>query len=379
LTQELKTLPMFDEEKTHECCSASEEPRNYQNPADAAWSNGQIHTPIGKIYSVSTEYTPKDLIGTIKARWGVGRMDYAVEPGIYAIGEPDAESPVLVSANYKLSFDYLRKELTGLNVWLLVLDTRGINVWCAAGKGSFGTEELVRMIDFTDLGNLVSKKILIVPQLGAPGIAAHEIRRQTGFKVIYGPVRAADIPVFISAGYKATPGMRHPDFSLADRLILTPVELTAIVKPLLILTAVLLILNIISTYLNQLPLSLPDLISRTASGILPFLIASLVGTILVPALLPYIPGRSFAWKGWLLGAVWTVLYLLFIAREINWMTIIAYLLALPAISSYLSLNFTGSTTYTSLSGVIKEMTPALPFIIISSALGLIALVTGYLI
>ena len=78
-------------------------------------------------------------------------MHYTVEPGLYAVGKPDERSPVLVTANYKLSFDKLRNELTGRNVWILVLDTKGINVWCSAGKGTFGTMELVGRIESTGL------------------------------------------------------------------------------------------------------------------------------------------------------------------------------------------------------------------------------------
>ena len=80
----------------------------------------------------------------MKVRWGIGRMNYRVDPGLYSLGNPDALSPVLVSANYKMSFDRLRESLPGRNAWILVLDTDGVNVWCAAGKGTFGTEELTR-------------------------------------------------------------------------------------------------------------------------------------------------------------------------------------------------------------------------------------------
>jgi hypothetical protein len=72
---------------------------------------------------VATELTFTDLLGACKARLGIGRMDYAVKPGLYAVGKPDAASDVLVSANYKLTFDTLRKNLAGLNCWLLLLDT----------------------------------------------------------------------------------------------------------------------------------------------------------------------------------------------------------------------------------------------------------------
>jgi acetyl-CoA decarbonylase/synthase complex subunit gamma len=85
-------------------------------------------------------------------------MDYSIEPGLYALGAPDRESPVLVSANYKMSFDELRSALPGRDLWILVLDTKGINVWCAAGKGTFGTEELVKRIASSGLSQVVAHR-----------------------------------------------------------------------------------------------------------------------------------------------------------------------------------------------------------------------------
>ena len=95
------------------------------------------------IVKVPTELAFTERIGTWKARWNMGRMHYFVEPGLYAIGNPTDRSDVLVSANYKMSFDRLRVSMAGRDAWILVLDTDGINVWCAAGKGTFGTDELV--------------------------------------------------------------------------------------------------------------------------------------------------------------------------------------------------------------------------------------------
>ncbi|RXM20875.1 acetyl-CoA synthase subunit gamma, partial [Citrobacter sp. AAK_AS5] len=84
--------------------------------------------------------------GRWRVRWNIKRMDYRVAPGLYAVGEPTADSPVLVTANYKLTFDGLRSELGGVDAWMLVLDTLGVNVWCAAGKGTFSTAELARRV-----------------------------------------------------------------------------------------------------------------------------------------------------------------------------------------------------------------------------------------
>ncbi|RMF42006.1 MAG: acetyl-CoA synthase subunit gamma, partial [Deltaproteobacteria bacterium] len=148
---------------------------------------GWLDTPVGVVPQVATHLRWQDHGGAILMRWGIGRFRYAIAPGLYAVGNPNPESEVLVTANYKLSFDHLRRHLAGRDLWILVLDTKGINVWCAAGKGTFGTDELVRRIRASRLEELVSHRRLILPQLGAPGVAAHKVKEQTGFRVSYGP------------------------------------------------------------------------------------------------------------------------------------------------------------------------------------------------
>lgn len=174
---------------------------------------------------VDTDWTRRNWWGALAVRCNVGRMHYTIEPGLYTANDPGPDAPVFVSANYKLSFDHLRRALKGQPGWILVLDTKGINVWCAAGKGTFGTEELVRSIRVADLANQVSHRTLIVPQLGAPGVAAHQVTRETGFRIVYGPIRAQDIPAFLRHGMKADADMRRVRFGILDRLAVAPVEL----------------------------------------------------------------------------------------------------------------------------------------------------------
>ncbi len=149
-------------------------------------------------------------------------MGYTIDPGLYALGNPDQSSPVLVTANYKLTFDRLRQALPKLDAWVLVLDTKGINVWCAAGKGTFGTGELVERIRLADLERVVNHRELILPQLAGPGVSAHQVKKLSGFKVIYGPIRAGDLPAFLDAGCKATPEMRRKTFTIWERAALDP-------------------------------------------------------------------------------------------------------------------------------------------------------------
>ena len=302
-----------------------------------------------------------DILGAWKVRWGIGRDNYKVAPGLYALGKPDAVSPVLVSANYKLTFDTLRKNLAAFDCWLLILDTKGVNVWCAAGKGTFGTDELVKRIEESGLADIVEHRKLIVPQLGATGISAHEVAKRTGFSVVYGPVRAKDIKEFIAADCRATKEMRAVKFTFWDRLVLAPMELAEAAKVSLGVFGVLFLVNLFASR----PFGLPDLLA--------YLAAVLAGSVLTPVLLPFIPGRAFAFKGWLLGVICTAL----VANACGWfkppllLLGIGYMFALPAHSAFLAMNFTGASTYTSFSGVIKEMKAAVPLIIISLLAGVV--------
>ncbi|HBW33956.1 mercury methylation corrinoid protein HgcA [Desulfosporosinus sp. BICA1-9] len=324
-----------------------------------------------KIIETSAELTFGDIMGTWKARWGIGRMTFTVEPGLYSLGKPHRNSPVLVSANYKMSFDSLRKELNGVDAWILVLDTKGINVWCAAGKGTFGTPELLNRIAIVQLEKVVSHRTVIVPQLGAPGISAHEVAKFSGFKVVYGPVRAKDLKEFIKLGMKATAEMRTVRFTTYDRLVLTPVELVGTFKISLMIFGVLFLLNLLGLG----PFGLVDFYAYVG--------AVLVGCVLTPVLLPWIPGRAFAWKGWILGFIWAVIVNMFNGWN-GWTDIpqhsilraLGYILILPSISAFLAMNFTGSSTYTSFSGVLKEMRKAVPAIIISMVLGIVLILVN---
>ena len=323
---------------------------------DSCCSSGVAAAP-----PVETSLSLQDILGGWKVRWGMGRMDYKIQPGLYAVGQPHAASPVLVSANYKLTFDTLRKNLGGLACWLLILDTKGVNVWCAAGKGAFGTDELVRRIEAVDLAAVVKHRKLILPQLAASGVSAPEVARQSGFSIIYGPVRASDIKAFLAAGCQATPKMRAVEFTFMDRLVLTPLELAAAAKVSLPVFGVLFLINLFAAR----PFGLGDFLAYAA--------AVLSGALLTPALLPFIPGRAFAFKGWLVGAAVTAA----VVWALGWLNPpflllgAGYLLALPAHSAYLALNFTGASTYTSPSGVLKEMKIALPLIIPALLAGLV--------
>ncbi|HZX62096.1 MAG TPA: mercury methylation corrinoid protein HgcA [Bacteroidales bacterium] len=335
---------------------------------NAHYLTGQVNTIVGTIPQISTVWSGQDLWNTIKVRWSVGRMDYKVEPGIYAVGNPGESSLVFVTANFKLTFDHVRRALGGMDAWLLVLDTKGINVWCAAGKGTFSTKELVRQINLVGLEKIVNHHKVIVPQLGAVGVSAHEIRKNTGFSVIYGPVRAEDILDFVEAGMKATKEMRAVKFSTWDRLKLIPVEMGNGRKYLLLIPAIFLILS----GLNPKGYSIDMAYHDGLRSVFNLLIAYVTGCGITPALLPWIPFRRFALKGLLTGwlAAFILAYFHFLGKT-NF-EIISWFLMIGSLSSFLAMTFTGTSTFTSLSGVQKEMKTAVPMQIGMAGLGVIA-------
>jgi len=298
---------------------------------------------VGNIPQVSTVWRWRDYLGMIAVRLDINRMDYAIAPGLYAIGEPDKDSAVLVSCNYKLSFDVLRRELAGLNLWILVIDTKGVNVWCAAGKGTFGTKEIINRVIVTKLAEVVTTRKLILPQLGAPGVFAHMVQPFCDFNVVYGPVRARDIKKYLAAGMKADDAMRRVTFNLWERLEVVWLELANAAKQGVIVSLVLLVLNIwFNTYLM----------------LMMFWAGVLTGTVLSGVLLPWLPGRAFSFKGGFLG----VIVALFFTCGLNIYMSVAAILFIAAISAYLTLNYTGCTTFTSVAGVKKEVRLALPVI-----------------
>ena len=334
------------------------------------WLTGWLNTPAGRTPQVATKLSWADLAGAARIRLTIGRMRYAIEPGLYAVGSPTPDSPVLVSANYKLSFDHLRREVAGIDSWIVVLDTKGINVWCAAGRGTFGTAEIVSRIEATGLAGVVSHRRLIVPQLGAPGVAAHEVKKQSGFRVVYGPVRAKDIPAFLEAGMQATPEMRRVRFDLVDRLVVVPVELVMGWRYPVIAALCLFLLAGLGRNGYDRALAASDGL-RAALLVL----ASFVGGgALTPMLLPWLPGRAFATKGAIVGLLMAACAAglgLVPAESLGGkMELAAWFLLMPTIAAFFAMNFTGASTYTSLSGVRKEMRLAVPAQIAGGLIGL---------
>ena len=300
-----------------------------------------MDSAAGPVAVISGSLSSGDIHGGWKARWGIGRMSYIVPPGLYAIGVPQHNSPVLVTANYKMSYDLVRRAMTARNVWLLVLETYGINVWCAAGKGTFGTGELVRRIERCGLSRIVSQRKLILPVMGAAGVKSLEVKKRSGFEVVFATLRIEDLPAFLDNGMTATPEMRNLTFSTRERLILTPIEVVGGMKSLLYTGLPLALLSGFSHGSFSL--------QRMLAALALYVLAVISGTFAFPLLLPLLPGRMFALKGALVGCGCSLVCAAFLGlsgfagrRELS-----ALVLLMTAISAFYAMNFTGRAHFIS--------------------------------
>jgi len=120
-------------------------------------------------------------------------------------------------------------------------------------------------------------------------------------------------------------------------------------------------------------------------------VAFLAGLVLFPLLLPWLPTTDFSTKGFILGGTVALPFALSISwhnPEAAWWWqggwALACLLAMPSVTAYLALNFTGATPFTSKSGVRREILAYVPImaytfgtgIVLITALSLIRVLGG---
>jgi hypothetical protein len=133
---------------------------------------------------------------------------------------------VLVTGNFDLTVRRVVRAIDGqVDAWLLVADSVGINVWCAAGGRYFTAEKIIAAVKSSGVEKVVEHHALILPQLCANGVDSWKVRKETGWGVHWGPARAEDIPAYLNANRKKTDEMRQVDFPLKDRLEMVTVTL----------------------------------------------------------------------------------------------------------------------------------------------------------
>ena len=123
-----------------------------------------------------------------------------------------------VTCNFDLTVRRVVKALQGLDCYLLVAPSKGINVWCAAGGGMFNAHSVTSVLKTSRIAEKVDHRTLILPQFSAPGIDVRRVEAETGWRCRFGPVYAQDIPAYVAANLHKTDDMRRARFPLGDRL-----------------------------------------------------------------------------------------------------------------------------------------------------------------
>jgi NAD-dependent dihydropyrimidine dehydrogenase PreA subunit len=144
-------------------------------------------------------------------------LPWPAATGLIRVGNPGRDAPVLVTCNYDLTVRRVLRALRGLNVYLLVAPTKGINVWCGAAGGYFTAHQVISVLRTSGIAELVNHRRLVLPQLSATGVERKLVEERTGWRVVFGPVYASDIPAYLARG-KETEAMRQVHFRLTDRI-----------------------------------------------------------------------------------------------------------------------------------------------------------------
>ena len=159
--------------------------------------------------------------------------------GLYRIGSPGPDSPILVSGNFELAVRRVCSAVKNFDCWLLVCDSRGVNVWCASMAGHFTTDSILRAVEQTNLAERVPSRHLILPQLCASSVFPRELESRTGFNARFGPLYIEDLGAYWKN--PADPAIRAARFPLTARLEM------ALGCPLLLAIVMILLYNFIGS------------------------------------------------------------------------------------------------------------------------------------
>ncbi|MCG3221230.1 MAG: 4Fe-4S binding protein [Candidatus Heimdallarchaeota archaeon] len=143
---------------------------------------------------------------------------FPAKTGYQRVGNPDENSPVLLTCNFHLTILRLKKATKGLNYHLLIANSKGINVWCAATGDSLNNHSVISVIKTSGIEDKVNHKKVIMPQLAAPGVESKVILKNVGWKILWGPVDAKDIPEFFESNFEKTDEMKQVEFRLVQRI-----------------------------------------------------------------------------------------------------------------------------------------------------------------
>ncbi|WP_423792536.1 acetyl-CoA decarbonylase/synthase complex subunit gamma [Methanocaldococcus indicus] len=130
------------------------------------------------------------------------RKPQAVEPGLYPIGNPDENSPVILTTNFSLTFYTVTGDFEKDNVtcWLLVMDTGGKAVDVSVAGGQYNGENAKKLIEETGIADKVNHRIIILPALAAS--TRGDIEEKTGWTCVVGTRDSSQVGEFLRQNWE---------------------------------------------------------------------------------------------------------------------------------------------------------------------------------
>ncbi len=121
-----------------------------------------------------------------------------VTPGVYPIGSPKADSPLLVTTNFSLTYFSVAGEVEASRFpsWLLVCDTEGLSVLTSWAAGKFDAEKIAKTVKQFNVANNISHRNVIIP--GKVAVLRGELEEElSGWKIMVGPPEAMEIGPYL--------------------------------------------------------------------------------------------------------------------------------------------------------------------------------------
>lgn len=284
------------------------------------------------------EFTPMDYAKALLCWIFLFMRLFVIKPGLYHIGERDDKAPLFVTGNYYLTVFLLARRIRNKKVRLLIVDTKGINVWCAAGKGQFSAQEIIKKAGQCGLLATEPRLRVVLPKLCLSGVNLTELR-QNGIVPIIGPVYAKDVPAFLEEGRLRQRFDEIVDFGLRSRVF------TALP------TAVQFFFYFLGVYVVSLGYLSHSLI-WIATGL----------AFLYPVLFPWLPGRLFSVKGLSLALFISILNFIFHDGGLAELALVTVFIF--ATSVFIGLSYTGNSAVSNYTSVRKETARFLPVVVI---------------
>jgi acetyl-CoA decarbonylase/synthase complex subunit gamma len=127
-----------------------------------------------------------------------------VEPGLYEIGAVTADSPLLITTNFSLTYFSVSGEVEGAGVpsWLLVADSDGQSVLTGWAAGKFDAEKIAKTVKDSGIEQKINHKKLVIPGHVA-GLSGETEEELPGWQIMVGPRDAVDIPSYLKTVWSA--------------------------------------------------------------------------------------------------------------------------------------------------------------------------------